>query len=406
MIPLKKPLYLKCPSKSILAAIRIPHYPNTSHFHSVYRKGVSERLSLKFIFRMDEDEDLQLNYSFGDTNAASTSQSKSSVTRQKKSLSETIPASSGVNIPAVKSTAVKGSKRKPLRQVPTEEPVVRVVKKKKITTEPLLEPRVSPAPHTKQDSPAAELQAFIKPEMKRKHMQLSRAEDPNQYHAKPRDLDESALKKLPMELDKSSITQHIFSRLAFSELPLHPRLSRQLEKSVEEKGLGLTTSTRVQSVVLPLLCPSSAGASSASLLMKSQTGSGKTLAYLLPVLHSLMNTRRIEDSNKESTTSGGISRQQGTQALIIAPTRELSMQIGDTLSLLTRACAWVVTGTVSGGEKRKSEKARLRKGVTVLVGTPGRLLDHARSTESFKLNSLKWVVLDEADRCLDYTEIP
>jgi ATP-dependent RNA helicase DDX31/DBP7 len=57
--------------------------------------------------------------------------------------------------------------------------------------------------------------------------------------------------------------------------------------------------------------------------------------------------------------------------IVSSPTRELVQQITDTLALLTRCCAWVVCGSISGGEKRKSEKARLRKGVVVLVSTPG-----------------------------------
>jgi ATP-dependent RNA helicase DDX31/DBP7 len=58
----------------------------------------------------------------------------------------------------------------------------------------------------------------------------------------------------------------------------------------------------------------------------------------------------------------------------------------------------------SGGEKKKSEKARLRKGVVVLVSTPGRLLDHLKTTESFTLKNLRWIILDEADRLLDMGE--
>lgn len=59
---------------------------------------------------------------------------------------------------------------------------------------------------------------------------------------------------------------------------------------------------------------------------------------------------------------------------------------------------WVVPGCLMGGEKRKSEKARLRKGMNILVCTPGRLLDHIRNTNSLSLNKVKWLVLDEADR--------
>ena len=69
--------------------------------------------------------------------------------------------------------------------------------------------------------------------------------------------------------------------------------------------------------------------------------------------------------------------------------------------MTSKVCCYVVAGTISGGEKKKSEKARLRKGVVVLVSTPGRLLDHLKTTESFTLNNLRWVILDEADRLLD-----
>jgi hypothetical protein len=60
-----------------------------------------------------------------------------------------------------------------------------------------------------------------------------------------------------------------------------------------------------------------------------------------------------------------------------------------------------VGGSIHGGENRAKEKARLRKGVTVLVATPGRLLDHLQNTQAFRTEELRWLVLDEADRLLD-----
>ena len=223
--------------------------------------------------------------------------------------------------------------------------------------------------------------------------------DPMQHHARPRDLSRNALlAPRPATADPA----HVFSRTPFSALPLPERLVGTLERAEADGGLGLATATRVQSAVIPLLAERGA-----NLLMKSETGSGKTLAYLLPILSQLM-----------SSPSG--DRSGGTRALVIVPTRELSMQICDTLARLTRCCVWVVSGSISGGEKRKSEKARLRKGLVVLVATPGRvrylvatlrrltnvyslgrLLDHLKTTESFRLSQLRWVVLDEADRLLD-----
>ena len=60
-----------------------------------------------------------------------------------------------------------------------------------------------------------------------------------------------------------------------------------------------------------------------------------------------------------------------------------------------------VCGAITGGENRGKEKARLRKGLTVVVATPGRLLDHLEKTTAFHVNELKWLILDEADRLLD-----
>lgn len=71
-----------------------------------------------------------------------------------------------------------------------------------------------------------------------------------------------------------------------------------------------------------------------------------------------------------------IQRADGTYAVILAPTRELALQISDVLTALLRRFCWLVGGLLIGGENRGHEKARLRKGVTVVVATPGRIIDH------------------------------
>lgn len=95
----------------------------------------------------------------------------------------------------------------------------------------------------------------------------------------------------------------------------------------------------------------------------------------------------------------------GTRCLILCPTRELASQTALAADTLCRAAfSWLVPGCLSGGEKRKSEKARIRKGITILVATPGRLLDHLQKTESLLMalkGKLEWLVIDEADRLLD-----
>jgi ATP-dependent RNA helicase DDX31/DBP7 len=127
------------------------------------------------------------------------------------------------------------------------------------------------------------------------------------------------------------------------------------------------------------------------LVVKSETGSGKTLAFLLPVVAQL-----LEEASADRADGG-------TRALVVAPTRELATQIFGVASRLVQAFPSIVPGLLCGGEKRKSEKARLRKGCALVVATPGRLLDHLLSTESFVCDAgtLRWLVLDEADRLLD-----
>lgn len=144
--------------------------------------------------------------------------------------------------------------------------------------------------------------------------------------------------------------------------------------------MGLATPTYIQSSSLPSLLEGR------DALLQSPTGSGKTLAYVIPMVQQLQKTK--------------LSRSDGTQALIITPTRELCLQVSGVVSQVLKAYHWMVGGAVMGGEKKKSEKNRLRKGVTVLVATPGRLLDHMQNTAAFTLCP-QWIVLDEADRLLD-----
>lgn len=154
------------------------------------------------------------------------------------------------------------------------------------------------------------------------------------------------------------------------------------------EGFGLVRPTRVQRLAMPRVLAGH------SLLIRSETGSGKTLSFLAPVVHCLLTLH-------ESKGVGPLSRAHGTLALILAPTRELCQQIFTVATRLCQTFPWLVPGIIAGGEKRKSEKARLRKGVGLLVATPGRLVDHLRTTESFNTKSLRFVVMDEADRLLD-----
>ncbi|KAI0239198.1 putative ATP-dependent RNA helicase DDX31, partial [Lamellibrachia satsuma] len=79
----------------------------------------------------------------------------------------------------------------------------------------------------------------------------------------------------------------------------------------------------------------------------------------------------------------------------------LVLQSYETFQKLVGPFTWIVPGCIMGGEKRKSEKARLRKGINILIATPGRLLDHITNTKSLDMSRVGWLVIDEADRLLD-----
>ncbi|KAK9817068.1 hypothetical protein WJX72_009018 [[Myrmecia] bisecta] len=158
-------------------------------------------------------------------------------------------------------------------------------------------------------------------------------------------------------------------------------LAQSLAEHLE--AINFTTPTRVQRAAIPVLLKGR------DALVNAPTGSGKTLAFLAPIVHDLQ------------AQFPRLNRADGTYAIIIAPTRELCMQICDVLTLMLRRYVWLVGGSILGGENRNKEKARLRKGVTVVVASPGRLLDHLQNTEAFHTQELRWLVLDEADRLLD-----
>ncbi|CAI9534271.1 unnamed protein product, partial [Staurois parvus] len=183
------------------------------------------------------------------------------------------------------------------------------------------------------------------------------------------------------EIERPNVKQlqeNVFSSDSFSELKLHPHLVATITSV-----LNITQMTSVQKMTIPALL------SGRDALVRSQTGSGKTLAYGIPLVQSLQAvTPKIQRSN-------------GPYALVLVPTRELALQSFTTIQKLLKPFSWIVPGVLMGGEKRKSEKARLRKGINILISTPGRLVDHINSTKSMHFTCIQWLIVDEADRILD-----
>ena len=172
----------------------------------------------------------------------------------------------------------------------------------------------------------------------------------------------------------------------FTSLGLSTALASHLLKKLEIKA-----PTAIQRRAVQRLCAHNTDA-----FIQAETGSGKTLAYLLPIVQRIM---QLSQQGKDSSEDFG--RESGLLAIILAPTRELSKQISTVLDNLLSCCHWIVGGTVIGGEKKKSEKARLRKGLNILIATPGRLADHLDNTEVLNVSRVRWLVLDEGDRLME-----
>ncbi|MDO9597242.1 MAG: ATP-dependent RNA helicase DbpA [Azoarcus sp.] len=157
---------------------------------------------------------------------------------------------------------------------------------------------------------------------------------------------------------------------AFAELVLAPEVLANLNQ------LGYVTMTPIQAAALPLALAGH------DLIAQAKTGSGKTATFALPLLGKL-NARSLR-----------------VQAMVLCPTRELADQVAKEIRRLARAAENIKVLTLCGGSPIRPQINSLEHGAHVVVGTPGRLLDHLQR-DSLKLDALNTLVLDEADRMLD-----
>jgi ATP-independent RNA helicase DbpA len=157
---------------------------------------------------------------------------------------------------------------------------------------------------------------------------------------------------------------------SFGSLPLPPAMLANLQQ------LGYLVMTPIQAASLPLALAGK------DLIAQAKTGSGKTVAFTLPLLAKL-NPQRF-----------------AVQALVLCPTRELAEQVTQEIRRLARAEDNVKVLTLCGGATMRPQIASLAHGAHVVVGTPGRILDHL-ARETLSLEALATLVLDEADRMLD-----
>ena len=156
----------------------------------------------------------------------------------------------------------------------------------------------------------------------------------------------------------------------FAALPLNPASLANLQR------LGYLSMTPIQAASLP---PALLGK---DIIAQAKTGSGKTAAFALTLLANL-NARRF-----------------AVQSLVLCPTRELADQVTTEIRRLARAEDNIKVVTLCGGVPLRGQLATLEHGAHIVVGTPGRVMDHL-ARESLKLDALNTLVLDEADRMLD-----
>ena len=162
--------------------------------------------------------------------------------------------------------------------------------------------------------------------------------------------------------------------MKFEDLNLHPTLLKAV------KDQNYTTPTAIQEQAIPLVLRKK------DVLGSAQTGTGKTAAFALPILHHLIK----EKSNNSK---------QKIRVLVVTPTRELAIQIGENFTVYSKYTN-IKNTVIFGGVKQGTQTNALANGVDVLVATPGRLLD-LMGQGFISLKDIGYFVLDEADRMLD-----
>jgi len=167
--------------------------------------------------------------------------------------------------------------------------------------------------------------------------------------------------------------------MTFETLGLSPALLRALAEN------GYASPTPIQAEAIPLALAGH------DLLGGAQTGTGKTAAFGLPLLQRLAKQQPAKGPRKP-------------RALVLVPTRELAVQVADSLKAFGRHLRLNVT-TIYGGAGMGPQVEQFRRGVDILVATPGRLIDHLERG-SAKLDAIEVLVLDEADRMLDMGFLP
>lgn len=168
----------------------------------------------------------------------------------------------------------------------------------------------------------------------------------------------------------------------FSDFALDPAILRAIAEA------GYTTPTPIQAKAIPVVL------GGVDVMGSAQTGTGKTAGFVLPILQKILPLA------SHSTSPA----RHPVRALVLAPTRELAVQVADNAAVYAKHTP-IRTTVVFGGVDIKTQTPAVRAGVELLIATPGRLLDHIEQ-RNINLSQVEYLVLDEADRMLDMGFLP
>jgi ATP-dependent RNA helicase RhlE len=180
-----------------------------------------------------------------------------------------------------------------------------------------------------------------------------------------------------------------------------PYASLALDARLQEgiRDLGFAETRPIQSAVIPLALAGE------DLIACAETGTGKTAAFVVPMLQKLLTHDRdpervaLRDGDVARPFQGRVNDAQKSRVLVLAPTRELAVQIEDEIHGLAYHTG-VTSAAIYGGVEMGPQERALKAGVDIIVATPGRLIDHMRQ-ENADLSGIELLVLDEADRMMD-----
>ena len=201
----------------------------------------------------------------------------------------------------------------------------------------------------------------------------SEVNDKNTYRKESdKDNKDNVQTNIKKEIKENPKNDEYFSNIKFSEMNLNKILLERLNLQ------GYEIATEIQAKSIPIALKGE------DIIGSAKTGSGKSLAFLIPTVEYILNHPKNE----------------GIQALVITPTRELALQLYDLAKILMNDNGTSCVLVIGGGNRKKEAEKLSSNEARIIICTPGRLIDHMVNTKKFDYNNIKILIIDEADKIL------